>query len=250
MIVRERENSFVMIEQHHHATISGKLFDGIKEELSEAYKNHKKSIHLAVYLHDVGWAPFDASPIWQDDKIRPYDFITLPNTIKSVLYKNGVDKVEQESAYAALLCSHHYVQFLQKASDLYSKQFIQTETEREKKLIHQLNTIDKEKFLAHYELLKFFDNLSLYICLHEKNPSEEDIHFFFKNGIQLPSLYGEGIVNINWQDNKIALDKSILAKPITIVLQQKNVTKTAIDEIGILSAWQSAPYEEVQLTVE
>ena|SRR5699024_185669 len=250
MIVREREDTFIMIDQHHHASISGQLYESIKEEFTIKQNDIRYSIRLAIDLHDVGWKPFDLSPTWNDKKSMPYDFITLPNTIKSVLYKSGIDIVAQRDNYAALLCSHHYVRFLQNDSNIYCKQFVQTETDRKKRLLKQYKRFNKEKFLAHYELLRFFDNLSLFICLHEKNPSEEDIHFFFKNGIKLPELYGGGGIQLNWQDNKITLDTPIFAEPVSINLQQKTVTKTSINEIGILNAWQSVPYENVQLTID
>ena len=249
MIVREREDAFIMIDQHHHASISGQLFEWIKEDFTIKNKKERNSIRLAIDLHDVGWKPFDLSPMWNDKKNIPYDFITLPNTIKSVLYKNGIDIVAQKNNYATLLCSHHYVRFLQKDSNTCSKQFVQSEKERQANIIKEFNFFHNERFLTHYELLQFFDNLSLFICLHETNPSDEDIHFFFKNGIKLPELYGGGSMQLNWQNNRITLNTPIFAEPVSINLQQKVITKAAINEMGVLNAWENTPYEASQLIV-
>lgn len=249
MIVRNRGDVFVMIEQHHHAKISAILFEAIKKNLTATYEKYKHSIHLAIDQHDVGWAPFDSSPIWNDEKSEPYDFITLPNSIKSVLYKYGIDMVELTNDYAALLCSHHYVQFVQKNSNIYSKQFVQAETDRQHYIMERFDSFQKVNFLAHYELLQFFDNLSLFLCLHERNHREEDTHFFFKNGINLPKLYGGGKVQLSWKDNTITLNTPLFSGPVTINLQQKIVTNDVIKEVGILNAWMDAPYETVQLTV-
>lgn len=249
MIVREQEDAFIMIDQHHHASISSQLYESIKEEFTIKQDHTRNSLRTAIDLHDVGWKPFDSSPMWNDEKNIPYDFITLPNTIKSVLYKNGVDIVAQENNYAALLCSHHYVRFLQKDSNKYSKQFIQSEKQRQMNIINTFNSFHNNSFSAHYELLQFFDNLSLFICLHEMEPSNEDIHFFFKNGIKLPELYGGGIIQLNWINNRITLDTPIFAEPVSINLRQKAVTKTEINEVGIINAWENTPYETIQLTV-
>lgn len=249
MIVREQEDAFIMFDQHHHASISSQLYESIKEEFTIKQDHIRNSVRTAIDLHDIGWKPFDSSPIWNDEKNIPYDFITLPNTIKSVLYKNGVDIVAQKNHYAALLCSHHYVRFLQKDSNKYSKQFIQSEKQRQRNIINTFNSFRNNSFSAHYKLLKFFDNLSLFICLHEANPSEEDIHFFFKNGIKLPELYGGGIIQLNWINNRITLDTPIFAEPVSINLRQKAVTKTEINEVGIINAWENTSYETIQLTV-
>lgn len=250
MIIREREDAFVMIEQDHHAFISGKLYDYI-QNMFPLHDNYvRESVRSAIYQHDIGWAPFDASPIWNDEQQQPFDFITMPNAIKSVLYKNGVDIVEKDNPYAALLCSYHYIRFLQNSPDYYSKEFVQSEKLRQKDIIQAIKQFNQADFLTYYELIQFFDNLSLYICLHELNPSKDEIHFFFKNGIQLPKLYGGGSLHINWSDHDITLDTQLFTKPVPINLQQKIVQKSSIYQQGILDAWHDTPYETIQLTVK
>lgn len=250
MIVRERVHTFVMIEQHHHASISGKLYDAIKKAFTIKNNCDKKSVRTAIYQHDIGWEPFDASPMWNDKKQKPFDFISMPNTIKSVLYKNGINKVELEDHLAALLCSHHYVRFLQKSTNNYSKQFIQAEASRQSSIIQALECFNQEDFLAYYELIQFFDNLSLYICLHEFNPTKEDVHFFFKDGIELPKLYGGGKLELNRNNHSIILNTPLFTNPVQINLQQKIVKKSTIKEIGVLKAWNATSYETIHLTIE
>src|SRR5690625_2713457 len=111
MIIRETKDAYILIEQHHHASISGYLFNQLKSR----YKPDTSfipSISFAIDNHDRGWIPFDYAPIWNDAKNSPFSFIDLPVAIKAVLYKNGINEVHKSDPYAALLCSEHYKRFL------------------------------------------------------------------------------------------------------------------------------------------
>src|SRR5690625_4939597 len=100
MIIRENDHSFIMIEQHHHAEISGYLF----QQLSERFLLSKyHSLHYAIVNHDCGWIPFDDMPIWNDVKNQPYSFIDFPISFKTVLYRHGINQVQENDPYAALL---------------------------------------------------------------------------------------------------------------------------------------------------
>lgn len=250
MIIRKREEDFVMIEQNHHASISGKLYEWIARHLRIEDKSTHQAIKEAIYLHDVGWEPFDLTPFWNEQSHAPYDFITFPNNIKTVLYKHGIDEVANLNHYAALLCSEHYIRFLQKDVHPLSAQFVENERARQKTLIKQLDDFDENTFLIHYELLQFFDNLSLYICLHETDSSAEDIHYFFKKGIPLPRLYGGGNLQLEWNKSELLLDYLLFDEPIHIDLTQKLISITQINTNGFISAWNDAKEEEVSIIVK
>lgn len=251
MIIRERDDAFVMIEQDHHATLSGQLYDYISTYLSLDEESTHLAMREAIYLHDVGWKPFDLSPIWNDENELPYDFITYPNSIKTVLYQQGIDKVANISHYAALLCSEHYVRFLENDTHPLSQQFVTMEGKRQQEIIDYLPAFNQEAFLTHYEILRFFDNLSLYICLHEANATPDDeIHYFLKKGIALPTLYGEGYLQLSWKDHAILLDCTLFQDPITIKLQQKVVAKSLIKKEGLQKAWDNTDVEIVPITIK
>jgi len=249
MIIRERIDSFVMIDQHHHASISGELFEQIASYFSLCTLPHYEAIRYAIYYHDVGWNPFDASPLWNDAKQEPLSFISYPNSIKSVLYQNGIDNVQANNIYAALLCSEHYVRFLANDVGTHSKNFMQHEQERQATMKQSLEDYKEQDFIQHYELLQFFDNLSLYVCLHELDASLEDTHFFFKHGIALPTLFGGETLQLAWEDNQIILHTPLLAEPISITLAQKVVPKEYIHSVGLLEAWNNTETELVPITM-
>ncbi len=196
MIIRERAEAFVMIEQHHHATLSGNLFDHIKPKFALTNDIFHDAVRYAIYQHDVGWIPFDTTPFWNDKEAAPYSFMTYPNPIKTILYKDGIDKVANIDPYAGLLCSEHYIRFLAEDEATLSQQFVKAEQGRQAHIKASLAHYDEKTFATHYELIRFFDNLSLYVCLHESGTNEEDIHYFFQRGIPLPTLYGGGTLHL------------------------------------------------------
>src|SRR5690625_5126026 len=102
LIVRERNNEFVLIDEHHHAFISGKLFMYLKNKYVPEVE-WKEAIEYAIFNHDLGWISFDQAPFWNDKKNSPYSFTNLPTAPKTVLYESGINKVEEKSLYAALL---------------------------------------------------------------------------------------------------------------------------------------------------
>lgn len=249
MIIRERIDSFVMIDQHHHASISGELFEQIASYFSLRTLPHYEAIRYAIYYHDVGWNPFDASPLWNDAKQEPLSFISYPNTIKSVLYQYGVDYVQANNLYAALLCSEHYVRFLANDDEAHSKHFVQHEQKRQATIKKSLKNYNEQDLLAHYELLQFFDNLSLYVCLHEPGASKENTHFFFKKGIALPTLFGGGTLQLAWEVNQILLHTPLLVEPVSITLSQKVVSKEHIHSVGLQEAWNNTETELIPITM-
>src|SRR5699024_6115133 len=117
MIARERKDDFVMIEQDNHAHISGDLIKAWKDSFF-AGESFKESVEYAIIHHDYGWKLFDKQPFWNDEKQMPYTFIDFPNKPKTVFYKHGIDVVEKDDPYAALLRSEEHTSELQSRFDL------------------------------------------------------------------------------------------------------------------------------------
>jgi len=249
LIVRERNDEFVLIDQHYHASISGKLFSSLNKDLkpNQPWVNE---IELAIYEHDCGWIPFDATPFWDDKSESPYSFIRYPTAPKTVLYESGIDRVEEKSLYAALLCSIHYSLFMQKNTTPIAESFIEREKRRQIRIKKQIPAFDEQLLQHHYEILQFFDNLSLYICLNEPGSKKEHEHPFFKSGITLPTLFKGGTLHAKWNSlSDIQLDHTLFTTNTTITLQQKVVSKSTISEIGLQQAYEKAPLEEKLITI-
>src|SRR5690625_7022992 len=71
------------------------------------------SVLFTIKYVYFGCYHFDKQPFLNDDTQLPYSFIDFPVLPKTVLYRQGVDKVEEVDAYAAALCSTHYMRFME-----------------------------------------------------------------------------------------------------------------------------------------
>lgn len=246
LIIRERKKDFIFIEQHHHATISGKLYTFLKDEYVPQ-SPWGKAIEYAINHHDRGWIPFDQTPFWNDKEQVPYDFTHFPAAPKTVLYKTGIDQVEEYSAYAALLCSKHYSLFMERHSDSYSKKFVEEERERRQRIITSVPDFDEEMFADHYKILQFFDNLSLFICLNEPGRNE---HPYFLKGIPLPASFGGNTLQLHWTSaEEIQLYPKIFHSKVRLELQQKRMIKKDILQNGLQKTYENANFEKVYYTV-
>lgn len=249
MIIRERTNEFVMIKQHDHAQISKQLY----EYLSEAFLpdlTYRSSVGEAIRQHDVGWIPFDETPFWNDQTNNPYSFTDFPTEPKTVLYEHGINEVETYDQYAALLCSEHYLRFLEKSTNQAARVFVQKEQTRQKRLMNQLN-IEEYHWKIYYDYLQFFDQLSLFICLNEPGMPQEEIHHFFHNGLALPVLFkkSESLFPEWIGQRNIQLDAAIFKTEVAITIPQKLVQKLDISQHGLLQAYQQAEVENITINI-
>ncbi|GAB4075171.1 DUF3891 family protein [Barrientosiimonas marina] len=250
MIVRERDQGFVMIQQHHHAQISGEL----ARQLDNAFfddKNLRPSVEYAIAKHDDAWKMLDKQPFWNDLKQEPYRFTDVPNAAKTVFYKQGIDTVQEQDDYAALICSEHYRRFLENDPDEDSQQFVEQERQRQQSLMQHLDAYDQDLYWMHWDLLQFLDSLSLYVCMNEPGAREENRHPFFKNGITVsPSLsfFDTHKTPIHWQDNQtVVMDAFPFAEPVTVTVQQKIIPKQTLAEKGLIESYRQADFENVSI---
>lgn len=252
MIVKERQHNYIMIEQDHHARISGQMAANLKD--SFFLEEHlKQSVLYAVENHDYAWKMIDKQPFWNDQKQEPYMFTDIPNPAKTVFYKHGVDEVEKQDSYAALLCSEHYARFLVDDPEKNAQLFVQNERNRQQQIIQTRERFDKEIFGVHYGLLQFFDSLSLYICLNEPGAAKENEHPFFKDGIPVPqplTFFHTNKVGIHWKDNEtVEMDVLPFSSPIDITIYQKSVPKRAIEANGLINSYEQTENETVSVQI-
>ncbi|WP_373894907.1 DUF3891 family protein [Virgibacillus sp. CBA3643] len=250
MIVRERENEFVLIKQHDHAQVSGEMIMNWRDDLIKDTKL-QKSVEYAIYNHDVGWKPVDKQPFWNDQKQEPYTFIDFPIPPKAVFYKHGIEEVMQHDTYAGLLCSRYYMNFLLQETSDEAKAFVEQERERQQQIIESLSDFDKMVFDFHYALLQICDSLSLFLCLNDPGVAMKDGHLFFRNGIPISApLHGfnENKMELTWKDHDtVAIHEFPFENPITITLKQKIITKEAISTMGLIPSYEEAPLQKIDL---
>lgn len=252
MIVRERVDEFVMIEQDDHAKMSGDLIRQWKND-SFLGPERRKSVEYAVDQHDIGWKPFDQQPFWNDEEQAPYTFANFPTLPKIVLYTYGIDMVDKEDPYAALLCSEHYKRFLLNNTSEAAQNFVQQEEKRQQRLISSLDDFNKRLFNFHYAMVQLGDNLSLYLCLNEPGVKKEEEHPFFRDGIPIPEAvedFNQGKMQLWWEEDRtVVVEEFPFDRPVTVRIRQKIVSKEAVREVGLISSYELADVKNVEVEI-
>ncbi|MGM0903823.1 MAG: DUF3891 family protein [Bacillota bacterium] len=254
MIILEKDQSFIMVTQHDHAMVSGQIAENWKEEYFPEL-DHKQDVVLACYEHDCGWIELDQDPKWNAINQKPYSFMDYPAEPKIIYYKRGIEEVFKQNKYAALLCSLHYTSFLQAPTDPVSKQFVSEENNRQQQLLNRFNingnSVKEKNLLYHLDILKFCDNLSLYLCLNKPGTTKTKEYPFFRNGFPQVFPFAQNQpISADWSFKEyIKLSVSPLMGPLQVALPYKEVQKSSIDKHGLASAYKGAPlnYREVKI---
>ncbi|MCM3569268.1 DUF3891 family protein [Neobacillus mesonae] len=246
MIIREREDRFIMIKQHDHAKISGTIAQNWKNSYFNGM-DWKDEVILAIREHDCGWIEADSDPLWNIQQDKPYSFTDYPIESKTVIYKKGIDEVERKSKYASLLCSLHYISFLQNDGQFAAKQFVTDERNRLRRIFYELGIQGDMKMeslvMDHLKILKFCDNLSLYICLNEAGVEKENEHPFYRNGFPEAFPFANNqLIHAYWLGQEtVSLSFSPLYKEIQVFLPFKEVKKEVIRSNCISKAYTDTP---------
>ena len=252
MIVRERNQELILIQQDHHAAISGDIVKQWKKDYFLG-DDLRSSVEFAAYQHDCGWKEFDKQPFLNDKEAIPYSFFDFPILPKIVLYKHGIDVVQQVDSYAALLCSEHYKRFLLNHTSLEAQEFVTAENTRQQSIIATLNEFNKRLFNFHYGLIQFSDNLSLYLCLNEPGIAMNAGHSFFKDGIPMNQELHEFCdehLQLHWKnENTVVLDDFPFEQPFDVVIKQKAIPKADLSAKGLIASYEEATFEEWNVTI-
>ncbi|MBN6186709.1 DUF3891 family protein [Aneurinibacillus sp. BA2021] len=247
MIAYEREHSFVMFTQHDHALASGAMAAHWNENCFTG-KERRQEVLYGVSQHDRSWIAADDTPLWYDAAKGPYTFMNFPLLPKLLFYEKGVDEIEQESAYAALLCSLHYTSFFDGASETAALEYVRKEQERQHRIRLQLS-LDEAGTAAlrfHFDLLQFCDNLSLYVCMQEPGVAKEEEISWFRNGFPQSFAFAKGKKIIaRWTDGQtVSLTPFPFNKTWETAIPYKNVSKEKIRQHGVARAYEETEWSK------
>lgn len=101
MIVRAQGGGALLIRQTDHAQLSG----AFAEQWAWPYAQRPSTV-VAAHRHDDGWYRFQLSPAL-DEQGEPIDFLHINVPDHVALYRYGIDLLEIEDPYAALIASMH-----------------------------------------------------------------------------------------------------------------------------------------------
>ncbi|MGJ9460563.1 DUF3891 family protein [Oceanobacillus sp. CF4.6] len=252
MIVREHDQHFVLIQQDHHAQISGDILKQWKSDYFHGIEL-RESVEYAAYQHDHGWKEFDKQPFLNDKEKVPFSFFDFPNLPKIILYKHGIDEVQKVDSYAGMLCSEHYKRFLLNNTSLEAQAFVTYEEMRQQTIIDTRNKFNKRLFEFHYSLLQLADNLSLYICMNEPGAEKQNEHSFFKKGIPTNTTLHEFCkqkIQLRWLNgHTVVMNDFPFEGPIEVTIKQKVIAKDTIATKGLIESYEEASFEELPITI-
>lgn len=249
MIVRERPNHFVLIEQHDHARLSGWLAVCWGNTEIPRLAEPVQGLTIAAGMHDLGWLEIDRNPGWNDEAGRPYSFRDEPLGRKLSAYRKGLDAVERLDPYAGLLCSLHYSSFFPENGDPQplgiSRPFVEAEQARQERLRETLRENGREQEVAReqldLQLLKLWDELSLYVALNEPGVGKQKEHPWYREGFRPTWLSTVAVADesakvrfqARWLDERrVALVPFPLRASLPYILRYRLVARADIQRIG------------------
>lgn len=238
MIIRREPEGLYLFAQDDHAKVSGEMasFWG-NDDFKPLSDEYREAVILAARMHDCGWRRADRQ-ILLNPAGEPYDFVAYPLAERLSVYRQGVDEVEREHAYAALLCSLHYARFIQAMRSLTGREkeqarmYLHSEAERRRRLVMQLahsstpaafrpdGQMD-ELTEYHFALLRLWDLLSLLLCMTTPGSRPDTWGAWFARGeIGMPASPGaERIVRVRWHGNdRILLEPFPFSAPFQVTL--------------------------------
>ncbi|SNC68391.1 Protein of unknown function [Hymenobacter gelipurpurascens] len=255
MIVRATPSSFICIAQHEHAQVSGQLAEHWQLPYFEGVAR-RPEVLLAIQEHDRAWIPLDAEPLWNEQAQAPHSFLDYPPAARLQHYQQGITEVEQQAPYAGLLCSLHYTSFPELAKHPLGLQFLAIEAERQQRLKQELQLTDAAQTATlefHKRLLRFADNLSLYLCLNEPGTSKAQEHPWYQAGIPFSDYFSfthQQLVQVEWPTrHQMHIHPSPFADAFAVSLRYQELPKARLAAVGLGQCFAEAPVEELEVWV-
>jgi hypothetical protein len=249
VICREHNGAFVMVRQHDHGQVAGELAVYFRSpQVPEPAR--RGEVLRAVRNHDRGWIDLDETPFWNDAKGAPYTFLDFPVVPKLNFYTKGLDEVEADTPYGALLCSLHYDRLIEVAGIVSPEvtRYQEREEERRARIrreLEQTDPIGESELYYDCRLLQFCDDLSLYMALNEPGSPKSEEHPWWKDGFSGSEDFGftDGRrISAEWEGvNKLVLDPFPFTEDVAVTLVLRRVPKTEVEAKGIAQAYSDAP---------
>jgi hypothetical protein len=247
MILQNREDSIRCIRQHDHGLLSGEFARAWSSDFS-------LELLLAIALHDLAWGAHNAldqhDPAWipfNEEKGRVHDFITMPGERKLEVYQPGHDIYEAIHPYVGLLLSLHYGSFFPD-NPTYAA-YLEDLEARKSRLCAQLGyeSAQDARVQRDWERLKFFDLLSLFVCLRAPGSRLEDAPVWIKGELELE---GESIA-MGWASEDVLEVSGWPGRGLRFELPYRDVPMRRYrDATDFVSAWSGATERVWTLRVE
>lgn len=242
MLVQPRADRTRLVRQHDHALMAGGLAGswatGERDAAGLPFR-----VVLATALHDLAWRELDAEPLFDPGSGRPCNFDEHPIEPKLAAYRAGLNRTEEISPYVALLGSLHYASFVdgERAGG-----FLAAEEERRVRLREELGARAPERRVrSDLAWLKFFDGLSIRLCLTAPGLVEEALPPWLDPGAPLDPPGDGPSLRLQWEDARTAiLEPSPLAGPVELEVPIRELPGTRWEEARALRrSWRETDEE-------
>lgn len=174
-----------VVLQHDHALLAGAL--------AHLWGGVSYDAVMACAMHDATWRGEDASPMFDENRGRFYDFATYPCEKRGDFYTRGIDELESLCGrHVAVLTSKHLLSLMRDdAPDRFRRR------EQQRQQAYACNQRDLED-------LRFFDALSLFICM--TGPSLEERPPWLLPWMEYPNDSAQSI-HMSWKgDDDLVID--------------------------------------------
>jgi hypothetical protein len=206
--LRETDDGFLLVRQHDHGLASGEFARCLSHQ-----PRPYESVLYAVTNHDVAWREPDGEVLWDEERDRPYSFLTYPRERRLPAQRRGIDLVERGDPYAGCLCSMHYARFLEGSEEPLEVAFREGEEERQRRLRAGMSGEELENLERNFRFLRLCDGLSLFVCLNE--PGRGEYPPPTPGGFELD---GERFVPV-WEDERtLRFEPSPFAEPFELAI--------------------------------
>ncbi len=244
-------NTTRFFTQHDHGLLSGEVAHAFIDPVSK--ERLSMPLVMAIAAHDLGWDRMDAfgalapDDIPYDAKRGVHDFLTISYDHKLPLYLDGIERCEALHPYAGLLISLHYTAFLdaEKYADV-----IAAEEARRTRLATQLGLSGTRAadVLEDYERLKFFDLISLYVCMRAPEHDATTCPDWIAHTLQ---LLGHSY-DLGWCDaSTLTMDPFPFAGPVRLSLPYRDLPVQALSNVrSFQQAWREAEIEQWEFWIK
>ncbi|WP_379130513.1 DUF3891 family protein [Paenibacillus sp. sgz500958] len=257
MICREQDEAFIMVKQHEHGRLAGEFAKRfISQQVPEPAR--RSEVLRAIANHDRGWIDLDETPFWNDEANAPYTFIDFPVVPKLTFYRRGLDEIEVDTPYGALLCSLHFERLIEVSGEESPEltEYLKHEEERRARIrrgLEQSEPIGDSELYYDSRLLQFCDDLSLYIALNEPGAPKSKVHPWWKDGFSGSEDFGftDGkVITAEWDgENKLVLDPFPFTEEFAVFLEVRRVHRSEVRAKGIARAYKEAPVQAYEITL-
>lgn len=246
-----------MTKQHEHGLLAGEFAKWFKEEHTPA-EGRRAEVLWAVSNHDRGWIDLDETPFWNDAEGQPYSFLDFPVVPKLTFYRRGIDEIEAQTPYGALLCSSHFERLIEVSGEECPEltQYLEGEADRRARIhraLEQSQPLEEGELYYDARLLQFCDDLSLFLALSKPGSAESEKHPWFVDGFSGSeefSFTSGRAIEAEWQDSStLILTPFPFTQDVEVSFKQRRVSRADIMDRGIARAYREAPEEECRIKV-